>query len=39
MNLKKFSFKNEAVLMFVFGSLPLIIGTLVFLVMMIFSEV
>ena len=39
MNLKKFTFENEAVLMIVLGSLPLIIAALVFLVMMIFSKV
>ena len=39
MKLKKFTFKNEAVLMIVFGSLPLIITALVFLMTMIFGEV
>ena len=39
MNLKNFTFKNEAGLMIVFGSIPLIIAALVFMVMMIFSKV
>lgn len=38
MSFSKFSFKNEAVLMLVFGLLPLISGILVFLALMILGE-